>query len=148
MYSYDDGYVNGYLERTAGGAYVGRLTIDGVDISPIVGVYFKSDDGVMWLWLKRRTILEFDDESQSYKSREARPRWEVYMRKVGDGSVAYRGVFGFMRFRYSITGVWDKVLGKDERYRRLNFFVERLPMAEQTVVNGIRMRKGAFDDRD
>jgi hypothetical protein len=53
--------------------------------------------------------------------------------------VAYKGEFAFMRFRFSITGVWDKVLGKDKQ--RLNLFVERLPLPEQTIINSINEAK-------
>jgi hypothetical protein len=44
-----------------------------------------------------------------------------------------------LRFRYSIVGVWDNILGKDKQ--RLNLFVERLPMSQQTIVNRINERK-------
>ena len=45
----------------------------------------------------------------------------------------------FLRFKYSIVGVWDNVFGKDKQ--RLNLFVERLPMSEQTIINSNNERK-------
>jgi hypothetical protein len=50
--------------------------------------------------------------------------------------VAYKGEFIFMRFKYSIVGVWDRILGKDNQ--RLNLYIERLPMAQQSIINNIR----------
>jgi hypothetical protein len=44
-----------------------------------------------------------------------------------------------MRFKYSITGVWDKILGNDKQ--RLNLFVERLPLTQQTIINSINESK-------
>lgn len=134
-----EGYVNGYLERTKGGSYEGQLRIDSVDISPIEGMYFERD-GKKYLWLKRRPLLEFDYETQSYKKRDREPRWEAYLQKQGGETVAYKGTFAFLRFKYSIVGVWDRVLGTD-KHQRLNFFVERLPMNEQTIIQGINERK-------
>lgn len=133
------GYVNGYIERKAGGRYEGILRIDGVDISPIEGVYFKREDGT-YLWLKRKTILIYDAVAMTYATREREPRWEAYLKKeVGDDAVAYRGEFAFLRFRYAITGVWDAVTGRDRG--RLNFYVDCLPPQEQTIIKAINERK-------
>ena len=46
------GYVDGYLERMSGGRFEGIIKIDGVDLSPIEGMYFKNANGTH-LWLKR-----------------------------------------------------------------------------------------------
>lgn len=132
-------YVNGYIQRTQGGSYEGGITIDGISLPAISAVYFTKDSDT-YLWLKRKKILDYDFESHTYKEREAIPPWEVYLKKqLNNDTVAYRGEFNFLRFRYSIVGVWDSILGKDKQ--RLNLFVERLPMSQQTIVNGINKRK-------
>lgn len=131
--------VNGFVQRCAGGSYEGSVTIDGVLLPAISAVYFNRDnDG--YLWLKRKKVLEYNDTTQTYKEREARPQWEVYMKKqVENSGVAYKGEFFFMHFKYSIVGIWDNVLGKDKQ--RLNLFVERLPMSQQTIINNINESK-------
>lgn len=135
---YED-YVNGYIERQNGGAYEGRINIDGISLPAIIGVYFK-DNGENYLWIKRKKVLEYDFESQTYKEREAKPQFEAYLKKQVDGNVvAYKGEFLFMRFKFSITGVWDKVIGKDKQ--RLNLFVERLPLSQQTIINSINQSR-------
>lgn len=135
-----DDYINGFVEHNKDGSYKGSLTIDGINLQGgITAVYFK-DDGESYLWLRRKKVLEYDFESQSYKEREAKPQFEAYLKKkIDNGSVAYKGEFIFMRFKYSITGIWDKVLGKDKQ--RLNLFVERLPLAQQTIINSINESK-------
>lgn len=135
-----DDYINGFVEHNKDGSYKGSLTIDGINLQGgITAVYFK-DDGESYLWLRRKKVLEYDFESQSYKEREAKPQFEAYLKKhVDNGSVAYKGEFIFMRFKYSITGIWDKVLGKDKQ--RLNLFVERLPLTQQTIINSINESK-------
>jgi len=133
-------YVNGFVERKHSGVYEGVLRVDGVDISPIQGVYFTNNDtNNKCLWLKRKPIMEYDIESQAYRTRKRKPDFECYLEKqVSTNTVAYKGTFTFFRFRYSIVGVWDAVLGKDRQ--RLNLFVERLPMQEQTILKGINER--------
>ncbi len=135
-----DDYINGFVEHNKDGSYKGSLTIDGISLQGgITAVYFK-DDGESYLWLRRKKVLEYDFESQSYKEREAKPQFEAYLKKqIDNGSVAYKGEFIFMRFKYSITGIWDKVLGKDKQ--RLNLFVERLPLTQQTIINSINESK-------
>jgi hypothetical protein len=131
-------YLNGYIERRSGGRYEGVLTIEGIDLSPIYGVYFK-EDGKSYLWIRRKPLLEYDNKSETYKERQRQPRWEIYLQKqVDENTVAYKGVCTFFRFRYSVVGIWDRVLGKDKQ--RLNLFVERLPMNQQTIINGINER--------
>lgn len=133
-------YANGYLERAANGSYQGRLTIEGIDISPIIGVYFRKENET-YLWLKRQRILEYDDVNQKYIEREAQPKWEVYLKKqTNDNVVAYTGEFFFLRFRFSIIGFWDKILGND-KHHRLNLLVERMQMSQQTIINKINARK-------
>lgn len=130
----------GYIERKSNGEYVGDLSIEGVDISKIDAVLFK-DNGDTYLWLKRRPALVYDTNTQTYKKRERQPRWECYLKKcLHDDSVAFEGTFTFLRFRYSIKGVWDSVMGMDKSYR-LNLYVERLPNSEQTIINNINERK-------
>lgn len=141
-----DDYVNGYVERRKDGTYGGSLTIEGINLQGgITATYFK-DDGESYLWLRRKKVLEYDFESQAYHEREARPPFEAYLKKqLNDGTVAYKGEFAFMRFKYSITGVWDKVLGNDKH--RLNLFVERLPLSQQTIINSINESRKKNDGR-
>lgn len=137
-----DDYINGYVERNKDGTYGGSLTIEGITLQGgITAVYFK-DEGENYLWLRRKKVLEYDFESQSYREREAKPQFEAYLKKqVDNNAVAYKGEFIFMRFKFSITGVWDKILGNDKQ--RLNLFVERLPHSQQTIINSINeSRKG------
>ena len=132
-------YINGYIQRAQGGSYDGKITIEGILLPAISAVFFK-DNGENYLWLKRKKVLDYDYESQTYKEREARPQWEAYLKKqIDNDTVAYKGEFFFMRFKYSITGVWDKILGNEKQ--RLNLFVERLPMSQQTIVNSIIEQK-------
>jgi hypothetical protein len=141
-----DDYVNGYVERKQGGKYEGSLTIEGIRLPSISAVYFKDGDE-NYLWLRRKKVLDYDFESQTYHEREARPRWEVYMKKqIDDNVVAYKGEFFFLHFKYSIVGVWDRVFGNDKQ--RLNLFVERLPMSQQTIINSINESKNNDRRRD
>lgn len=131
-------YINGYLERGAGGNYEGRISVEGIDLSPITGVMFKQDSK-SYLWLRRKDILEYDYDQQRYISRKREPRWEAYLEKQMDGNVvAFKGEFLFMRFRFSITGVWDGVFGKDKS--RINFFIDRVPMDRQDIIQGLSKR--------
>ena len=137
----DYGYTNGYIERKSGGKYEGSVSVQGIDLSPIEATFFKSEDD-SYLWLKRKPIMEYDMESQSYTTRQRRPSFEAYLKKQAENNVvAYKGEFMFMRFRFSISGVWDGVIGKDAQ--RLNLFVERLPMSQQTILNDINGRKNS-----
>lgn len=132
-------YINGFVERKSSGAYEGSISIEGIVLPNITAVYFK-DEGDSYLWLRRKKVLEYDFESQTYKERDARPQFEAYLKKQVEGNVvAYKGEFAFMRFKFSITGVWDKVLGKDKQ--RLNLFVERLPLSQQTIINSINQSR-------
>lgn len=132
-------YINGYIQRMKSGSYEGRVVIDGISLPEITAVYFK-ENSESYLWLKRKKVLDYDFESQSYKEREAEPRWEAYLKKqLDNNAVAYKGEFMFLRFKYSIIGVWDKILGNDKQ--RLNLFIERLPMSEQTIINSNNERK-------
>lgn len=131
----NDEYINGFIERKQGGLYEGRITIEGILLPSISGVYFK-DGGENYLWIRRKKVLEYDFESQSYRERDAKPQFEVYLKKqVESNTVAYKGEFAFMHFKFSIIGVWDKILGNDKH--RLNLFVERLPLAQQSIINSI-----------
>ena len=132
-------YINGYVQRSQGGSYDGKITIEGILLPAISAVFFK-DDGENYLWLKRKNVLEYNHESQTYREREAKPKWEAYLKKQLDNdTVAYKGEFFFMHFKYSISGVWDKVLGNEKQ--RLNLFVERLPLSQQTIINSINEQK-------
>lgn len=134
----DNGYINGYIERKKDGHYDGEISIEGISLSPIEATFFE-EEGKNYLWLKRKQMLEYDAESQSYKTRHREPRWEAYLSKVGDGVIAYKGEFMFLKFAFGITAVWDKVTGIDKQ--RLNFFIERKPLNKQTIILNINERK-------
>ena len=132
--------INGHIERNRNGKFTGAISIYGIDLSPIEATFFKDDDGDTYLWLKRSPVMEYDFETMSYKKRPRRPSFEAYMKKqMEDDVVAFKGQFMFMRFKFSIVGVWDTVIGKDKS--RMNLFVERLPMSQQTILNDINERK-------
>ena len=135
---YYSNYCNGYIERKSGGHYDGVLSVEGVDLSPIFGVYFKDGDKT-YLWLRRKPLLEYDHKTESYKERPREPRWEVYLQKqLDENRVSFRGEFIFFHFKFEIIGIWDDVLGKEKN--RLNLFVNRLPMDKQTIIKGINER--------
>ena len=141
-------YKNGYIERRDGGVYGGVIAIDGITIPNLIGQYFKQD-GITYLWLKRQKILEYDKDMQTYFERESKPQFEVYLKKqINNNVVIFKGEFIFMHFVYEITGLWDEVLGM-EKQRRLNLYVERLPMSKQKIINSIneRRREGSKDHR-
>ena len=97
-------------------------------------------DGETYLWLRRKPLLEYDAQTQRYNKRERTPFFEAYLKKqVENSTFAFVGIFVFMRFKFKIVGFWDEVLGRDKR--RLNLFVDRLPMEEQSIINGINKRK-------
>ena len=142
MSSYE--YTSGYIQRTKDGAYQGTLSIDGIELSGGIEAVCFEHEGVKYLWLKRKQILEYDFESQTYKQRKQKPYWEAYIKKQIDGNtVAYKGEFFFLKFKYSIVGVWDNVLGKEKQ--RLNLFVERLPMSQQSILLDINARKRKYE---
>lgn len=132
-----NGYINGFIQRNKDGRVEGNITIDGVSLSPIEATFFE-ENGKKCLWLKRKQILEYDEHTQSFRGKASEPRWEAYLIKQSDGVVAYKGDFHFFHFRYSIVGIWDNVFGKEKN--RLNLFVERLPMSEQSIINNINNR--------
>lgn len=131
---------DGYVQRNSDGSFGGAIKIEGVDLSPIEAVYFKRE-GDTYLWLKRKPLLEYDHKTESYKERQKEPRWECYLKKqLEEGAVAFKGEFIFLRFRFNIVGVWDAVLGNDKK-QRLNLYIERLPLSQQTIINNINERK-------
>lgn len=133
-------YNQGYIEIVKGEC-VGELSIDGVDISPITGYYFKYQ-GTSWLWVKRKRILEYSFETNEYKSKSPTPMFEVYMQKETkkQSTIAYKGTFIFFKFKYKIFGIWD-TNEKNKKKQRLNLYVERLPMEEQNIINNIKSLK-------
>ena len=136
-------YINGYIERKSGGRFDGMLMIDSIDISPITAVAFKKEDKT-YLWLRRKEMLVYDEKTQQYKTRKREPRWEAYLEKQMEGStVSYKGEFHFLMFKYEIVGIWDSVLGKEKS--RMNFFVERLPMEKQDIINGINRKDNRYE---
>ena len=133
----DNTFTNGFIEKAVGGKYEGRLSIEGIDISPIEGVYFKQG-GRFYLFLKRQDVLEYDQQTKTYANRKASPYWECCLVKQQGGVVAYKGEFVFCRFKFTISAIWDKVMTDKDR---LNLFVERVPMSEQVIINNINKRK-------
>lgn len=134
--AYEFGATDGYLQREAGGVYRGRLRIDGVDLSPITGVYFK-EKGNTYLWLQRSPMKEYDETTQTFKDKPREPRWEAYLKKnTSSPSIAYDGMFFFLRLQYRIVAMWDAVMGKERG--RLNFYVERLSAKEQHIIQNIK----------
>lgn len=132
-----NGYVNGHIERKRNGLYEGSVTIEGIELQGGITAVFFQENGENYLWLRRKRVLEYDDVHEIFKERDAKPQWEAYLKKQMDNDVvAYKGDFIFMRFKYSIVGVWDRILGKDNQ--RLNLYIERLPMAQQSIINNIR----------
>lgn len=136
---------NGYIANMGNGEHGGKLCIDGVDLSPIEGVYFKKDSD-KYLWIKRRPILEYDGETMSFKKRKREPRFEAYLKKVvKDNVTMYEGDCVLFRFKYRIVGLWDKFDGKEKQ--RMNLFVERLPLSEQTIIQSFNKKtKGNEQD--
>lgn len=136
----NDDYINGFIQRSPNGKYEGKLTIDGISMDGgIEGVYFEQNHK-KYLWIKRKPIMEFDIDLCQYRTRKRTPVLECYLEKqVENNVVSYKGTFVFLRFKYCIIGVWDSILGKD--LKRLNLFVERLPLSEQTILNNINKRK-------
>ena len=131
----DKYFANGHIERLTGGKYEGAITIEGVSLSRIVGVYFK-EEGEQYLWLKRKRVIEYDYATDEFKSRLPSPMWECYMKRIGYSERSiYKGEFTLFHFKYSITGIWDDVF---TRTKKLNLFVERLPREKQTIINKIR----------
>ena len=134
------GYVNGFIQRRSGGKYQGDLIIDGVALDGGIDAQYFTLNHKNYLWIKRKPIMQYDFELQQYTIRKRKPYFECYLEKQIDNNVvAYKGKFTFLRFNYSIIGVWDKILGKD--LQRLNLYVERMPMKEQTILNSINERK-------
>jgi len=132
-------YINGYIERKSGGKYEGEISVDSVNLSPITAVSFKQDNNT-YLWLRRKDMLVYDENKQQYLTKKREPRWEAYLEKQMEGNtVAYRGEFYFLMFKYEIVGVWDSVYGKEKS--RMNFFIERLPMERQDIINGINEQR-------
>ena len=137
-------YINGHIQRECGGRYTGQVSVDGIDLSPIEATFFEAE-GKNYLWLKRQPVKEYDWETSTFKTRQAKPQWEAYLEKQMDNDVvAYKGQFAFMRFKYEISAVWDTVLGREKT--RMNLFVERLPMSEQTILTSINERKRNSND--
>ena len=92
-----EGYTNGYIQRTQSGAFEGKVSVEGIDLSPISAVFFKKDYD-SYIWLKRKKVLDYDERLQCYKEREAQPNWECYLKKQSNGdTVSYKGEFSFMR---------------------------------------------------
>lgn len=122
----------GYIQLVKG-EYVGELVIDGVDISPITGFFFK-DKGTQWLWIKRKRLLEYDFETNEFRTKNPTPQFEAYLKKQNNGRVAYQGNFIFFKFKYLITAIWED----GNKKGKLELFVERLPNEQQNILNNIR----------
>lgn len=135
----NDDFINGFIEKSLYGDYSGELSIEGIDLSPVQAQYFKKDLDT-YLWIKRKDKLIYDADTQTYVRKQRTPKLDCYLKKcVEDNKVVYRGEFYFMHFKFSITGLWDKVVGVERS--RLNLFVERLPIEQQTIINNIKNRR-------
>lgn len=128
---------DGFLEKTRNGTYEGNVIIDGVDLSPITGIYFK-ENSKFWLWLKRKDKIDYNFQDGTYKKRVAVPYWECYLEKQKGGRIAYKGFFFFCHFKYAIVGMWDKYMQDKDR---MNLYIERLPQEEQTIINNIKSKQ-------
>jgi len=139
-------YTNGILIRRKDSYYQGTLRIDGVDISPVEATFYKDGDDTR-LWIKRRPLLEYDNKEHCYKQRLRRPHWEAYLRRVKGVRDAFEGTFMFLRFKYTITAHFDVTY--QDKFSHVNLFVERAPIEEQTIINGIyeRNKERRKDDR-
>ena len=130
---------DGYIQRVGEGKYEGEIKIKGISLSPICGVMFQ-EEGKNYIWLRRKDILEYDPETQTYVKRKREPQWEAYLEKqLNDNVVQYRGEFYFMRVKFSVVGIWDSVMGMDKQ--RMNFFIQMLPREKQDIINMINSRK-------
>lgn len=133
MYDNNGEYINGFIERKAGGTIEGSIVIEGIDLSPITAVMFKREDE-KYLWIRRKDALVYDEKTQRYNNKKREPRFEAYLKfQVNDNVVAYRGEFYFMRWKFSAVGIWDAVFGRTKG--RINLFVEKLPMSKQDIIN-------------
>lgn len=136
--------ISGCVTRDKDGKYSGWIKVDGVDLSPISAMPFKDGDDV-FVWLKRKEIMEYDIQTSSYKTRKREPQWECYLKKENNNNnIVYKGEFVFLKFKYRITAMWDLSFG-DVDQQTLNLFVERLPKSEQTILQGINERKRKYD---
>lgn len=142
MLQRSDVFVDGYIERCHG-TYEGILSVEGINLSPITGTYFKENGG-QWLWIKRKEILQYDISEKKYKKKKPAPFFECYMKKQLGGEIAYKGYFYFSHLKFAITGIYDKYL-KD--VDRLNLYIERVPMSEQNIINNINQRNTKKDEK-
>lgn len=140
---FENTYANGYLERKTNGGYEGEISIEGVDLSPIVGIFFK-EKGKQYLWLKRKKIVDYDHKQGIFVSRSPSPYWETYLGTNSNQMSRYKGEFFFFHVKFNIYGIWD---GIDKKRNRMNFFIDRVPMSEQTIINNINKKNNRKDDR-
>lgn len=123
----------GFLERTKDGNFDGEINIEGVDLSPITGVFFE-EGKEKFLWLRRRPLLVYDYEHNGYLKRPREPRWETYLtKKAIDGTSIYKGTCFLLHIKYELSAIWDGILKS-----RMNLYIERLPLEKQNIINSIR----------
>ena len=130
-------YTNtGYIQK-GGNGFEGEITIEDIVLSPIEGKFFiYKKDKKQYLWLKRKPILEYNQEIKRYETRPREPRWETYLQRQDNDNIPYVGTFVFLHFKFKIQGTWDLTdIGK--KYKKMNLFIERLPIHEQTIINTI-----------
>lgn len=104
-----DDYQNGYIEKTSKG-FRGRLNIEGMNLGTIIGGFYKSDQGIPFVWLKRERVYEYKADTHSFIYRPARPEWECYAFKSKQPNIAYEGSFIFLHFAYKLICFWDNVI--------------------------------------
>lgn len=134
-------YTNtGYIQKGKNG-FEGEITIEDIVLSPIEGKFFVyKKDKRQYLCLKRKPILEYNQEIKRYETRPREPRWETYLQRQDNDNIPYVGTFVFLHFKFKIQGTWDLTdMGK--KTKKMNLFIERLPMQEQTIINTISERK-------
>lgn len=137
---------DGYLQKGKNG-FEGQIIIENINLSPIEGMFFVHDRTKKeFLWLKRKPLLEYNSKEQKYDFRPREPRWEVYLEKYYGGSIPYIGYFVFLHIKYKISGIWDKN-EISKKKQRINFFIERLPISEQTIINEINKRNNGGSER-
>ena len=130
---------DGYLQKSKNG-FDGQIKVDNVDLSPIEGMFFVHERTKKeYLWLKRKQLLEYNEKKCGYELRPREPRWEVYLEKQQNSSIPYKGEFCFLHFKYKIVGIWDRN-EISKKKQRINFYIERLPLNEQTIINENKQR--------
>ena len=120
--------------------FEGEIYIEDIDLSPIEGKFFIYEkDGMQYLWIKRKPIMEYNDIKREYEKRQREPRWEAYLHKQNNDLISYVGEFVFLHFKFKIQAIWDNS-EEGRKKQKLMLYVERLPKDQQTIINNINER--------